>query len=103
HTALAAGRPTDVEVSGVTADSLGARRLGEIAFDVATRTAVRSVLVDDVEIVRAQRLLWDDYRIVVEPAAAAALAAVTSGAYRPGDGERWAVVLCGANTDLATL
>ena len=103
HEALAAGRPTDVEVSGVTADSLGARRLGEIAFDVATRAGVRSLLVDDDEIIRARRLLWDDFRIVVEPAAAAAFAALTSGAYRPAEGERWAVVLCGANTDPATL
>lgn len=103
HTALAAGRPTDVAVSGVAADSLGARRLGEIGFEVATRTVVRSVLVTDEDIVRARRLLWDDHRIVVEHGAAAALAALTSGAYRPAEDERVVVVLCVANTDPATL
>jgi threonine dehydratase len=103
HTALAEGRPTDVAVSGITADSLGARRLGDIAYAVATRTGVRSVLVGDDDIVRARRLLWEDHRIVVEHGAAAALAALTSGAYRPAADERLVVVLCGANTDPATL
>ncbi len=103
HTALAAGGPTDVSVSGVTADSLGARRIGDIAYAVATRAAVQSVLVDDDDIVGARRLLWEEYRIVVEHGAATALAALTTGAYRPADGERYVVVLCGANTDPATL
>ena len=103
HTALAEGGPTDVGVSGVAADSLGARRLGDIAHAVAVRTGVRSVLVDDADIVEARRLLWDSYRLVVEHGAAAALAALTSGAYRPATDERVVVVLCGANTDPATL
>ena len=103
HTALAEGRPTDVAVSGIAADSLGARRLGDIAYAVATRTGVRSVLVDDDDIVRARRLLWEDHRIVVEHGAAAAVAALTSGAYRPAADERLVVVLCGANTDPASL
>ena len=99
HTALAEGGPTDVEVSGVAADSLGARRLGDIAYEVATRAGVQSVLVSDADVVAARRLLWSEHRIVVEHGAAAAMAALTSGAYRPGTGERVAVVLCGANTD----
>src|SRR5215468_4498891 len=45
--ALEAGAPVDVSVSGVAADSLGARRVGEIAFALANRTGVVSVLVDD--------------------------------------------------------
>jgi threonine dehydratase len=103
HAALAAGRPVDVDVSGVAADSLGATRIGDIAFEVAQRTAVRSVLVDDAGILKARRLLWDTYRLAVEPGGAAAFAALLSGAYQPSGGERVAVVLCGANTDLATL
>lgn len=103
HTALAEGGPTDVSVSGIAADSLGARRLGDIAHAVAVRTGVQSVLVDDADIIEARTLLWDRYRIVVEHGAAAALAALTSSAYRPSSDERVVVVLCGANTDPATL
>jgi threonine dehydratase len=97
--ALTAGEPVDVAVSGVAADSLGARRVGEIAYDVATRTGVRSVLVTEDDIVEARQILWDHRRIAVEHGAAAALAALTAGAYVPEPGERTVIVLCGANTD----
>ena len=103
HTALEAGRPVDVSVSGVAADSLGARRVGEIAFDIASRVAPTSVLVDEDAIVSARLQLWREYRIPAEHGAAAALAALSSGAYQPARGERVAVVVCGANTDVRTL
>lgn len=103
HAALAAGGPVDVAVAGVAADSLGARRAGDIAYAVTSRTGVHSVLVDDDAIVEARRRLWTDRRIVVEHGAATAYAALTSGAYRPATGERVVVVLCGANTDPADL
>jgi threonine dehydratase len=96
--ALAAGRPVDVEVSGVAADSLGATRLGAIAWDVARRTGVRSLLVDDDAVVAARRLLWERHRLVVEHGAATVVAALREGAYAPADGERVVAVLCGANT-----
>lgn len=103
RSALDAGEPVDVAVSGVAADSLGARRLGGIAWDVARRTNVRSVLVDDAAILAARRQLWDRWRVVVEAGAATAFAALTSRVYVPEEEERVAVVLCGANTDPADL
>jgi threonine dehydratase len=103
HAALAAGEPVDVEVSGVAADSLGARRVGSIAWEVARRTGVRSVLVDDTALLDARWRAWDRYRLVLETGAAAPLAALLSGAYVPAGGERVAVVLCGANTDPSDL
>jgi threonine dehydratase len=103
RTALDQGGPTDVSVSGVAADALGARRLGDIAYQVASRAGVRSLLVTDGDIIAARQRLWADYRIVVEHGAAAAYAALTSGAYAPAAKERVVVVLCGANTDLGDL
>jgi threonine dehydratase len=47
--------------------------------------------------------VWDRYRVALEHGAAAPVAALVTGAYRPGDGERVAVVLCGANTDPSDL
>jgi threonine dehydratase len=66
-------------VSGIAADALGARRIGDIAFEVATRTGVESVMVDDDDSVRARRLLWNEYRTVVDYGATTAVAALTSG------------------------
>ncbi|WP_285778295.1 threonine/serine dehydratase [Microtetraspora sp. NBRC 13810] len=101
--ALAAGRPVDVEVGGVAADALGATRVGGLAFELVRRAGVGSLLVTDDAIVAARAELWRAHRIAVEPAGAAAYAALLSGVYRPRPGERVAVVLCGANTDPATL
>jgi threonine dehydratase len=103
NAALAAGGPVDVEVSGIAADSLGARRIGELAHSIAVDCGVRGVLVGDEQIAAARRLLWERFRIAVEHGPAAAYAALSSGAYRPEPGERVAVVLCGANTDPADL
>lgn len=102
HAALDASRPVDVPVSGVAADALGARRIGMEAFHAATAERPVSVLVDDAAIVAARDALWDDYRIPAEHGAATAFAALSSGAYRP-NGERIAVIVCGANTDPHTL
>jgi threonine dehydratase len=103
HAALAAGHPVGVSVGGVAADSLGAPQVGDICFSVAVRTGMDSVLVPDEAITAAQRLLWDELRIVAEPGGATALAALVCGAYKPEPGERVAVVVCGGNTDPATV
>lgn len=103
HRAMAAGQPVDVEVSGVAADSLGARRVGDLAFAAQQAEPPVSVLVSEDAIVEARHRLWADYRIASEHGAATAHAGLLSGAYSPADGERVCVVVCGANTDPATL
>ena len=101
--ALAAGEPVDVPVSGVAADSLGARRIGDVPFVAARAHVDEAVVVPDEAIVAAQRALWADLRIVAEPGGAAALAALIDGAYRPATDERVGVVVCGANVDPASV
>lgn len=97
--AVEAGRPVDVTVDSIAADSLGARRVTPMAVHAARQEGVRCVLVPDSEIVRARQALWDGRRVAVEHAAATAFAALTGGGYRPARGEKVCVVLCGANTD----
>lgn len=103
NAALAAGGPVEVRTDSVAADSLGARRVSRLAHQLADRPRVRSVLVDDRDIVAARATLWRDWRIAVEHGGATALAALLAGRYQPAAGERVAVVLCGANTDPADL
>jgi threonine dehydratase len=99
YSAVRAGAPTDIEVSGVAADSLGARRIGALAFDIAQRHVDSVMLVSDEEIRGSQRALWDSLRVLAEPGGAAALAALRSGRYQPAPGERVTVIVCGGNTD----
>jgi threonine dehydratase len=98
YRARQAGRPVETPVEGVAADSLGPRQIGANTFPIAERFVERAMLVGDDDIRRAQQMLWDLCRIVVEPGGSAALAALTSGRYRPAADERVGVILCGANT-----
>ena len=101
--ARAAGAPVDVTVSGIAADSLGARRIGAIAWEVTQRHVPEALLLPDDAIRAAQLALWKEFKLAVEPAAALGLAALQSGAYVPRSDEIVALVLCGANLDPATL
>ena len=96
--ALEAGAPVDAPAGGIAADSLAPRRVGELVFPIARRYVERTALVSDAAIVEAQRLLWKTLRVVAEPGGATALAALTSGAWRPRAGQAIGVLLCGANT-----
>lgn len=102
HSALAAGHPVDVHINTIASDALGAMRIGDLALELAQRYRIGSVLVSDDAISMAREYLWREFRIVVELAGAAALAAIQSGAYVPEPDERPVIVLSGANTDLST-
>jgi threonine dehydratase len=101
--ALEAGRPVDIEPSGLAADSLGARRAGALMFEIAKRYIDRVVLVPDAAIREAQLLLWNQMRIAAEPGGAAALAALLARAYAARADERVGVLVCGGNVDPASL
>ncbi len=97
--AMTHGGPTPVDPTGVAADSLGASRLGDLPWEAARQTGVRSVLVGDDDIRAARERLWRDLRLVAEPGGATALAALLSGAYTPAYRERVTVIVCGGNCD----
>jgi threonine dehydratase len=103
HAALAAGRPVEVPVSGLAADSLGAKRIGDVPWQCVDGVVRESVLVSDDDIRAAQRRLFEQLRLVVEPGGAAATAALLSRAYRPAPGERVVAIVCGGNCDPASI
>jgi threonine dehydratase len=96
--ALAAGRPVDAPAGGIAADSLAPKRIGELVYPIVHRHGVSAVLVEDEAILAAQRALWETVRIAAEPGAAAPLAALISGVYRPGKRERVGLLVSGGNT-----
>jgi len=123
NAAVEAGHLVDVTVDSVAADSLGARRTWQAALTAAQSSLAHSVLVTDEQLIAARQSLWDHRRIAVEHGTAAALAALLAPdthparreqlpaglghqpyrSYRPGPGEKVAVILCGANTNPADL
>lgn len=104
HAARDAGEPVDVPTAGIARDSLGARRLGAIAWEHSAAGHISdSLLVDDDAIADARRWLWREARIASEPGTAAAVAALRAGAYKPERDETVVIVICGANADPSDL
>ena len=77
---------------------LGAASIGEYPW-AANEWIDDAVLVDDDQIVKAQRWLWNNAHLAIEPAAATTMAALLTGTYVPEPGERVVAVLSGANVD----
>lgn len=103
YQARQARQPVDVAVSGVAADSLGAKRIGKIAWEISQRYVPEALLLSDASIRAAQLWLWQEFKLAVEPAAALGLAALQSGAYQSRADETLCLILCGANLDPSTL
>ncbi len=91
--------PEDFAVSGISASGLGASSIGALPLQIIREHVAQNLVVSDDDVIEAQRRLWSAARIVCEPGGVTALAALTSGAYVPQDGERVAVLLCGGNAD----
>ena len=103
HDALAAGHPVPAPVGGIAADSLGAQQVG--AFDVPDRQrACKACRAGPGRgDPRRPAPALGQLRLIAEPGGATALAALLSGAFVPPSGAKVGVVLCGANTDPATI
>jgi threonine dehydratase len=98
-----AGQPVDVAVGGIAADSLGARRIGDIAWQVTQQYVQDALLLPDDAISAAQQWLWKEMKLAVEPAAALGLAALQTGAWHTRADEKVVLILCGANMDPSRL
>lgn len=103
HAALGAGAPVDVATGGLAADALGCRRIGDLAWDVLSRAQVTSLTVTEEAIAKAQRDLWTDLRLAVEPAAAVPIACLRAMPHEQVAGKKVVVLICGANIDPAAL
>ncbi len=93
---LAAGRIVTLERVNTIADGLAASAPGKLTFELAKRYVDEVVLVEDEEMLRAIRLMFEWEHLLAEPAGAAALAALLYH-YSPGPNEKVVVVLSGAN------
>jgi threonine dehydratase len=93
---LAAGRVVTLDRVNTIADGLAASAPGQLTLELAQRYVDEVVLVQDDEMLRAIRLLFEWEHLLAEPAGAAALAALLYH-YSPAPNERVVVVLSGAN------
>ena len=85
------------------ADGLGAPFAGAWTLAMAQRYLDDIILLDDPTILAGMRFAVERLKQVLEPAGAAALAAVLAGRVPIRDGERVAVVLSGGNVEVARI
>jgi threonine dehydratase len=97
---LTAGRLVSLERVETIAGTLAPRNVGPRTLALASRFVDDIVLVRDDELKSAMKLLWSELRVLVEPAGAAAVAAI-AGRHVDTRDKRIAVLVCGANLDTA--
>src|SRR5689334_2331455 len=85
------------------ADGLNAPFAGRWTLAIARRLLNGIILLDDATILAGMRFAFERLKQVVEPAGAAALAAVLAGKVEIHDGERVAVVLSGGNVEVSRI
>ena len=99
HDSLEASALVTLERIETEAGTLAPLRSAPLNLELIAAGVDRIVLVDDEAMREAARWLWFEAGVAAELSGAAALAALTSGAYRPEPEERIVAVVCGAGSD----
>lgn len=102
HRSLAAGKPVAIERVATIADSLGAPFAMPYSFELCRNNVDRMALVSDDQLQRAMGLLMATMKIAVEPACAAATAALVGPLRESLAGKHVVLVFCGSNIDWST-
>lgn len=102
HRSFAAGSPQSIDKVRTLADSLGAPHAAPFSFALCRRWVDRLVKVDDPALRSAMGLLFRDAKLAVEPAGAAATAALLGPLKNELQGKRVGIIVCGSNIDLET-
>lgn len=102
HRSFAAGSPQAIERVATIADSLGAPYALPISYALCRDHVDDLVLVDDDALRAAMRFLLEQAKLAVEPAGAAATAALLGPLRDRLAGRKVGLIVCGANIDAAS-
>ncbi len=102
--ALAAGKPTDLEQVGLFADGVAVKRIGEVTFDLIERYCDEVITVTTDEICAAIKDIFEQTRVIAEPAGALSLAGLQKYTQQNQLNDQSLVaVLSGANMNFHSL
>ncbi|HEX6387761.1 MAG TPA: threonine/serine dehydratase [Anaerolineae bacterium] len=102
HRSFASGRPEAIDAVRTIADSLGAPHAAPYSFELCRRHVDDLVLIGDDDMRRAMHLLFEGAKLAVEPAGAAATAALCGPLRQRLQGKRVGVIVSGTNIDVST-
>jgi len=101
---LKAGRRVRLDHVGIFADGVAVKQVGKLTFELCRELVDEMVLVDTDEICAAIKDVFEDTRVVLEPAGALAIAGAKAWVERTGArGKTLVAVACGANTNFDRL
>jgi threonine dehydratase len=103
HRSFASGRPESIDKVRTIADSLGAPHAAPYSFGLCYQHVDELVRISDDDMRRAMALLFRGMKLAVEPAGAAATAALCGPLLERLRGKRVGLIVCGTNIDPATL
>jgi len=99
---LESGRPEAIDQVRTIADSLGAPHAAPYTFSLCQRFVDDLALVSDDDLRRSMRLIFEAAKLAVEPAGAAATAALLGPLRERLQGRRVGLIVCGTNIDAET-
>ncbi len=102
YRSFASGRPESIDRVDTIADSLGAPFALPISFALCRANIDGLVRISDADMVAAMRFLQEHARLAVEPAGAAATAALLGPLRERLAGRRVGLIVCGSNIDAAS-
>jgi threonine dehydratase len=98
HASLLAGQAVELDSVASVADGLKPVRPGDLTFEHARSLVEAVLLVEDEDILRALAWCADEFRLLVEPSGAAAVAALLAGKL-PGQAKPLVAIISGGNVD----
>jgi len=101
--ALAAGKPVDLEQVGLFADGVAVKRIGKNTFDLIQHYCDEVITVSTDEICTSIKDIFEQTRVIAEPAGALSLAGLKKYCLTSNGEESLAAILSGANMNFHTL
>ena len=101
--ALAAGKPVDLPQVGLFADGVAVKRIGENTFNLIKHYCDEVITVSTDEICASIKDIFEQTRVIAEPAGALSLAGLQKYCATSKGGESLAAILSGANMNFHTL
>lgn len=102
--ALDAGQPVSLDSVGIFADGVAVKIMGNETFRLCQQYVDEVITVNSDEICAAIKDIFDDTRVIAEPAGALSVAGIRKYVTQRGiKGQRLGGVLCGANINFHTL
>ena len=102
--AMQAGKPVALDHVGIFADGVAVKIIGEEPFRLCQKYVDEVITVNTDEICAAIKDIFDDTRVIAEPAGALSIAGIRKYLKtNPMQGRKFGGILCGANINFHTL